>query len=110
MSREIKFRWWNGHQMFHGKNLCVLAKNLKSPEYMQYTGLEDSIGVEIYEGDIIERDRNCLWNDGRLTESVEFKHGSFYLGAGSLFNICVGFYPEVIGNIYENPELMEAIA
>lgn len=104
--REIKFRWWNGVKMIEGKNLCVLAKNLKSPEHMQLTGLNDKNGAPIYEGDIIRLFELCddvasvEW-DSDCAAYVINKVKEF---AGEpLFE-----FPEaeVIGNIHMNPELL----
>ena len=75
-------------------------------ELLQYTGLKDKNGVEIYEGDIVE-----CFNDG-LSE-VLFRKGSF--GTLTYTSRGVDFYTfnevygacEIIGNIYENPELLE---
>ena len=73
---------------------------------MQFTGLEDKNGIEIYEGDIVE-----CFNDG-LSE-VLFRKGSFgtltYTSRGIDFYTFNEVYGacEIIGNIYENPELLE---
>ena len=79
----------------------------------QFTGLTDCNGKEIYEGDI-------LVYGGQHKHIVEFKHGMFgytlmdgwFLGYGSNPNFT--FNPldkskehEVIGNIYDNPELLK---
>lgn len=70
----------------------------KDIHLMQYTGLKDKNGVEIYEGDLI------LIGEKRRKVEVIFKDGSF----GYLYNgVCVSFQyqsPEVIGNIYEMPK------
>lgn len=68
-------------------------------ELMQYTGLSDKNGKEIYEGDITSFDHQ--------KGVVKFEDGSFHLGWGyvesllSNADIC-----EVIGNFYENPDLL----
>ncbi|MBX8938496.1 YopX family protein [Enterococcus gilvus] len=76
---------------------------------MQSTGLKDKNGVEIFEGDV------CEWHipdmgrpepDAmiRYVSVVEYRNGSFNL-SGYLFpNVRL---IKVIGNIYENPELLE---
>lgn len=83
-------------------------------ELMQYTGLKDRNGVAIYEGDI------CKWyidkgNNYRVVKIKYMKGDSSFTGTYvdewgglnciSLINANVGY--EVIGNIYENPELIE---
>ena len=81
----------------------------------QFTGLYDKNGKEIYEGDII------LYG-GSIQHEVVFRHGAFgYLIYGGEFISYAGntnftFNPlnrskkhEVIGNIYDNPELIEKI-
>lgn len=76
---------------------------------MQYTGLKDKNGKEIYEGDILL----YLKKSKRI---VSYKNGAFirYYGNYNIYllydslieNGCLVDY-EVIGNIYENPELLE---
>ena len=61
---------------------------------MQYIGLKDKNGKEIYEGDIVKN------RDGQIYE-IEFKFNSFN------GKYMVDFWElEVIGNIWENPELL----
>src|SRR5687768_7905290 len=83
---------------------------------MQYTGLKDKNDVEIYEGDICKIDWGC-WNDctpeacaehGYDVKPVKYVDGGFWpcASAGIEGAPEISTY-EVIGNIYENPELLE---
>jgi uncharacterized phage protein (TIGR01671 family) len=90
---------------------------------MQYTGLKDAKGVEIYEGDILKllsiyphdfQERNPHKKHGRIGNGVKFslEYGAYLLDdAFEKEPVFCGFKEneqwEVIGNIYENPELLK---
>jgi uncharacterized phage protein (TIGR01671 family) len=81
---------------------------------MPFTGLKDRTGEEIYEGDILTFDLN-EWNRGSLKPKEEWEYpkwqvtwdvvnGCWDTGGGTTAECPI--YKEVIGNIYENPELI----
>jgi uncharacterized phage protein (TIGR01671 family) len=76
-------------------------------EIMQYTGLKDKNGKEIYEGDILQ-DRQGKGEVKWIQEHCSFlvrvrkPHGYHKLEGDYQLNLT-----EVIGNIYENPELLK---
>lgn len=82
----------------------------------QYTGLHDKNGKEIYEGDIVESSHR-IYDGGEIRRNVvEFNDFCWRLvaiGDGMVANAPIGLYARqsgaimVIGNIYENPEIME---
>lgn len=69
----------------------------------QYTGLKDKNGIDIYEGDIVKHYK--LGDFDKENPII----GEVVMGAGLLNvgNWPISKEPEVIGNIYENPELLE---
>lgn len=122
--REIKFRaWdnlnkdmifldyiWNNH-WYNNKNQAVLdnSNSVIRPKVqngqvviMQYTGLKDRNGKEIYEGDILH------WNNDYI-EIVEWsdKWTPHWKGLPDTRITGGGRACEIIGNIYENPELIK---
>ena len=75
---------------------------------MQYTGLKDTNGMEIYEGDVVD-DVMGNWVKPKI---VEFNELSFRLNhpyePRDMYELWIRDRLEVIGNIYENPELLES--
>lgn len=73
-------------------------------ELMQYTGLKDKNGKEIYEGDIISRGKynfEVVWNERKGWYGIDDFDNGLTVLAQHLD------YVEVIGNIYENLELLK---
>lgn len=79
------------------------------PEYlMQSTGLKDKNGVEIFEADVLTSNVQPCKMVNPIKDGygvVRFENGMFKLGAISLVTFVSKM--EVIGNIYENPNLLE---
>lgn len=122
--REIKFRAWDKENevmiypkgiLFDGRVVnfsCGILEPFEGCELMQYTGLKDKNGKEIYEGDIVET-VTASGNPFGTIDVVRCQDGGFKLVdvTDSLLPIYIGdkevISIEVIGNIYENPELIE---
>lgn len=128
--RELKFRVWDEYIMWEedialingsaytydrnehrGCQLSCISKGI----VMQYTGLKDRNGVAIYEGDICTlgyKDGAGVVKFGVHDTSTDYYCDTAYgffleTKEGDTFNL--SYYGEiVIGNIYENPELMES--
>ena len=76
-------------------------------EIQQFTGLTDENGVEIYEGDYINHPYGVSTVEfGRYLSSDGLAHVGFYLDFASK-NIGLDGSIEIIGNIFENPELLK---
>lgn len=76
-----------------------------SVELMQSTGFKDVNGVEIYEGDIVQDSYS-----GEVS-FIEFQEGAFYITCSNVTELISGNDDiiEIIGNIFENEELLEAM-
>lgn len=120
--REIKFRAWSKKSKTIRDNIFdVRLGNDEDYELMQFTGLKDKNGKEIYEGDIVKDKEGIIWqvywtmgafsifcDTHNLSKSLKLKIkdktkededieilNAWWVGV------------EVIGNIYENPELLK---
>lgn len=127
--REIKFRAWVKPKYTGGVSWMAVQgepdlETLYSfmfhyahePNLMQYTGLKDKNGREIYEGDIVSDgsvNGEVVWS----TTGVQWEsEGKYYMSGwywkaeipGEFRTLWPLEGGEVIGNIYENPELKEA--
>lgn len=94
--------------LFEGKILGVNT-HIDEIELMQSTGLKDKNGKEVFIGDIIKCTRGCLHE-----VYLEKEYGGTFIGgmpAIYLKELGEGYAwtedEEIIGNIYENPELLE---
>lgn len=112
MSRPIKFRAWDGETMFYDIQKDVFVDYLKLPEYvvMQFTGLMDrDAGVGIYEGDVV-RLHGQAFPVGRVgwhQEQARYRVFTRNIDAGVALTAIVASSSEVVGNVFENPELIE---
>lgn len=123
MNRVIKFRAWGRYgdldeetdkrkfEMIDGDSLCfekfkpiceILQDKDDCEYFMQFTGLHDENGKEIYEGDIVNTvygNFEVEWNDDcckwQYSNGMDINDGEMY-----------GMSKFVIGNMYENPELL----
>ncbi|ASN62118.1 YopX family protein [Latilactobacillus curvatus] len=131
--REIKFRAWHKNRetfldfdwavdklgrVFSILDKCVYDEFTDEIELMQYTGLKDMNGVEIYEGDVV----NVSWPLSKL-KGINHAIGYSEVKDGHPVSEAIDWYEDVsrliqthdnggqitvVGNCFENPELLEA--
>jgi len=112
--KEIKFRIWDGGKMHYVDLWWNFTDYLNSDmPAMQYTGLKDKKGKDVYEGDYDEDFQVVTWCDrkhGWTMSTYDFPTKDFI--CCHCYN-CEGDYEidespfEIIGNIYETPESSE---
>lgn len=126
--REIKFRAWSNFYKGWVESFCIkdgrvhlgsavyIGNQVKDAILMQYTGLLDKNGAEIYEGDLLKGQYSCLgickfhrsWGSFYFaTVYSKNEYGDLVLSSSAVpfWNDSNKF--EIIGNIYENHELLK---
>ena len=127
--REIKFRFWSGNKMFGHcegtmdcvkQQACGVYDHVKEhgASIMQYTGFKGKNGVEFYEGDIVRCGDDSFIAEIFFAEKALCWSAQIYHQGAKVEIMTLGRYifsrekavrdkAEVIGNIYENPELLK---
>lgn len=116
--KEIRFRAWDGYtsRMYNWAKLgemneknylslwnCLIGE-VKTITLMQYTGLKDKNGKMIYENDILLFDPDVWGSDEGIFQVEWDEKNARFVGYGTAEEWPK--YCTIIGNIYENPELI----
>jgi uncharacterized phage protein (TIGR01671 family) len=125
--KDIKFRAWDEHKKFmindfqtkdifqgvitQDASYCENSEDIYGYQVMQYTGLKDKNGVEIYEGDIChtiamyEKIQTFVtWNHEQGAFGFNFTTGR---NETDWYDLSLHDLSVVIGNIHQNPELLQ---
>lgn len=127
--REIKFRAWDKERKrwtnysiaddlprFYDKHTGCWKTDREGERFIlcQYTGLKNYNGKEIYEGDIVKSEGFFGWiglakyldnNQSFVFEAIDKNYRGSRLSLGRFEQ-----YVKILGNIYENPELLEEVS
>lgn len=127
--RQIKFRAWDKEKsvlLFQDDDFAyvrtdgidMVREGIRSPnldvELMQFTGLFDKNGKEIYEGDIVTASfskdfkAKIIYDDDQTSYWLEYEQEGFMKPCTQMLlkRLVLNHELEVIGNIHENPELL----
>ena len=128
--REIKFRAWHSEmeRMYYGKlddmqwrsEVSAVTKsdideNYSSFNVMQFTGLKDKNGKEIYEGDVVEYETY----NGKFIGKIVFEAGMFIMACDKFADSYKALSDfsnseewceelEILGDVHQNPDLLES--
>lgn len=95
----------------YDKDTWINNINIEDIELLEYTGIKDVDGVEIYEGDIVEKEFMEPWIEEKLIGVVEMIEGCWCV-VNDKKKVAKNLWSEtdvnrIIGNVYENKNLLE---
>ena len=115
LSRGIKFRAWNDSKKDWEGNFSIsrigsflrlgISQSTEGIHVMQFTGLHDKNGKEIYEGDVVMLP-NMYYDPSNGDNPMELIEVVYKKGVFVPLQDCDSEEMEVIGNIFENPSLL----